>query len=117
LRVSKKAATFCIQNILRYKETHGENPSKSPITHMAQISKELEKKDYSHIVKNQDPHTIELLRRKEGDLLFQHASSHKPSLTTAELSHIQTQAKKAVNSLTLQITQEIAHIQQREFSL
>jgi Ti-type conjugative transfer relaxase TraA len=65
--LSDKAAISCAQNIFRYKETHGERPSENQIKHMAQISKDLEKKVYSA---THDSHESAFLRRREADMLF-----------------------------------------------
>ena len=73
--LSNAAAQHCAQDILRYKEVHGDNPSTGQISKMMQISRELESREYLHLSSSRDAAEISFLRRREGDLIFKYGSS------------------------------------------
>jgi len=98
---------------MRYKETHGENPSADQMANMVQISRELEHKDYIPITQTHDRAEIDFLRRKEGDLLLSHGLTHN---TADDLIHAQTQAKKSLE-ITARLEKEQHHMNDTELSL
>ena len=116
--LSKDAATHCAKYILRYKETHGDSPSKTQIAKIVQISKVLETRDYANISKRNLNHfEIDFFHRHEGDSLFRHISFQDQSLISANLLHIQDQAKKSLEATASQIAQELIKMNQKGFSL
>lgn len=112
--LSETTAAHCAHDILRYKETHGQNPSAGQIDKMLQISRELENKNYNYYSRARDTSEIDFLRRKEGDLLFKNGSPHD---TSDELMRAQVQAKKSLEATQRHIEKERQHINQRELSL
>lgn len=84
---------------------------------MAHISRELEKKYDTSSSKERSSHTLEYLRRKEGDLMFRHLCSQDKAFHSLEDHSIQTQAKKSLETFTLQIAKDLEKIHQREMSL
>jgi hypothetical protein len=77
--LSEAAATHCAQDMLRYRETHGQNPAATQTDKMAEISRKLENKEYGYLAYSRDSAEIEFLRRKEGDLLLKHGLAHDAS--------------------------------------
>lgn len=77
--LSESAATNCAKDILRYQETHGENPSSGKISAMVQISREFDKRDYPI---SMGAHNIEYLRRRDGDLQFRELASAGKDLSS-----------------------------------
>lgn len=77
--MSDGAALNCAQDILRYKETHGENPSSNQMEKMVEISRHLENKEYGYRSYSRDSAESEFLRRREGDLMFRHEHSYDVS--------------------------------------
>jgi len=100
----------CAQNILRYKEIHGEKPSAEQMAKMVEISQSLEHKDYS----GRDAAEKAFLRQKESDLLFKHGLSHD---TSAQLDQAQMQAKKSLEIMQRQMEKERAHSKQMDLGL
>ena len=116
--LSKDAAIRCAKNILRYKESHGESPSKNQIAKIVQISRTLETREYANISKkNLNRFEIDFLHRREGNLLFRHMFFQGQPLASVNLPHIQDQAKKSLEATASQISQELIKMNQKEFSL
>jgi Ti-type conjugative transfer relaxase TraA len=76
--LSESAATYCAKDILRHQETHGEKPSSAQVSTMVQISRDLDQKGYDPSLGS---HTIEYLRRRDGDLMFRDMSSQDKDLS------------------------------------
>ena len=89
--LSDAAAQNCAQDILRYKETHGENPSDGQMAKMMQISRQLENKEYGY--RSRDSAETEFLRRREGDLLFKHGLAYDAS---RDLDRSKVQVEKSL---------------------
>ena len=115
---SKDVATQCAKDILRYKEIHGESPSKAQIAKIVQISRTLETRDYPNISKkNLNRFEVDFLHRREGDLAFKHMSFQNQSFAAFNLPHIQGQAKKSLETTASQVSQDLIKMNQKEFSL
>ncbi len=125
--LSKTAATHCAKDILRARETHGEDPSSSQIGKMVKIALEFEKRDHNHISKCLDSSEIDFLRRKEGDLMMRETSSHdfnhessydKFSLSEA-LRYVQNQIRTQLKEMEPQLEKEssMAHEKERSYDM
>jgi len=112
--LSDTASQRCAQNILRYKETHGEKPSTEQMAKMVEISQRLEHKDYERLSSDRDIATRAFLRQKEADLLFKHGLSHDAS---SQLDQSQMQAKKSLELFQKQMENERVHSKQMEMGL
>ncbi|HCE95324.1 MAG TPA: hypothetical protein DER04_00940, partial [Holosporales bacterium] len=109
--LSENAATQCAKDILRYKETHGKNPSQKQITTLAQIARDLEK---LYFYKAKETATDIYLRRQEGDLLFRQMSNSDKFPVFHDLSKIQTQAKVSLDHISTQITRDLQRMMQKQ---
>ncbi len=112
--LSENTATHCAKNILRYKETYGENPSENQISMFVQVAKDLEKK-FSH--KEGESATNIFLYRNEGDLLFRNMTTLKQPLNSPDIYGIQAQAKASLEFTTLQIARDLEKMNQKEIVL
>ncbi len=84
---------------------------------MIQIAQKLGTKEHVPPVrKNVDRFEADYYQRHEGDLLFKHISCQKEAEPDAHLLHIQAEAKKSLEIITSQITQELIKMNQKEFS-
>ncbi|OJW47894.1 MAG: hypothetical protein BGO67_03115 [Alphaproteobacteria bacterium 41-28] len=115
--LSEKVALLCANHTLRYKETHGENPSDGQMAKMVQISRELEERKEFLSKDGQSSHEIHYLVRQEGDLLLRDISSHGKIPSSLDLHHIQAQAKESLEKTSQQLAQDLSKIHQRELSL
>ncbi|MBA3814391.1 MAG: toprim domain-containing protein [Alphaproteobacteria bacterium] len=77
-RLSEFAATQCAKDITRYMETHGQKPTSTQMSAMAQISRELDKQGYDPSIGS---HNIEYLRRRDGDLKIRNWSASSKDLS------------------------------------
>lgn len=108
--LSEAAAYHSAQNILRYRETHGQDPFSNQMEKMIQIAQRLEHKEY----KSHDSAEVEFLRRKEGDFLYRYGLTYDAS---RDLDQAQLQIKKSLEIMQCQMEREREHIHQRELSL
>jgi len=108
--LSDIASQRCAQNILRYKETHGEKPSAEQMAKMVEISQRLEHKDYS----GRDVAAKAFLRQKEADLLFKHGLSYD---AFAQLDQAQIQTKRSLELFQKQMENERVHSKQMDLGL
>lgn len=115
--LSEQVAMHCAKDILQYKETHGEKPSEDQVKKMVEVSKELEKRDYSKLTKDIETYEIDFIRRKEGDMLFRTMSYHDKLPNLGELNIIQKQAKSSLDKVNQDIAKDISHMNQKEFTL
>ncbi len=114
--LSEKAALLCANHILRYKETHGENPSDGQMAKMVQISRDLEERKKSLSKDGYDSYEIHFLLRKEGDLLLREVPSYGKVPSSLELHHIQAQAKESLEKTSQQLAQDLSRMHQRKLS-
>lgn len=112
--LSNAAAQHCAQDILRYNETHGENPSGRQMEKMIEISRQLEDKEYGYRSYSRDFAETEFLRRREGDLLFRHGLGYDVS---RDLDVAKDQAKKSFEFIQRQMELDRQHSKQMEMSL
>jgi hypothetical protein len=112
--LSKAAAQHSAMDILRYRETHGENPSEGQMSKMLQISREVENKEYPHLSPHQNAAEIAFLRRREGDLLFKHGLAYDAS---RDLVHSQRQVQKSFELIQRQMAIERQHSKQMDMGL
>lgn len=110
--LSNAAAQNCAQDILRYKETHGENPSGRQMEKMIEISRQLEDKEYGY--HSRGSAETEFLRRREGDLLFKHGLGYDAS---RDLNSAQVQVEKSLRDIQRQMEQDRQHSKQMEMGL
>ena len=108
--LSDAAAQHCAQNILRYKETHGENSSDEQAAKMMQISRELEHKEYGYRSSSRDAPETEFFRCREGNPLFRHGFGYDAS---RDLEHMD----KSLECVQRQMAQEREHSKQMEMGL
>lgn len=114
--LSDFASKLCAQNMLRYKETHGENPSSEQTAKMAEIAKQLEHKDYNCLSHTRDEDKRAFLRQKEGDLLFRHGPSYDAS-RDLDLSKIPVDKLLKQIQHQQQIEQQKVHEKQMDLGL
>lgn len=112
--LSDTAAQHCAQNMLRYKEMQGAPPSADQTAKMAQISRQLEHKEYTHLSHDREAETSGFLRGREADLLFRNGLVYDAS---RELDHAQLQVKKSLEAMQRQLEKERELATQREFFL
>jgi hypothetical protein len=124
--LSKAVATHCAKDILRARETYGEDPSSSQIDKMVKIALEVEKRDYRHISKLLDSSEIDFLRRKEGDLMLRdtsshelHASSYDKSSLSEALRSVQNQIREQLKEIEPQLEKanSMAHEKERSYDI
>lgn len=106
--LSETAAHHCAQDMLRYRETNGQDPSSTQmVERMVQIAQRLEDKEY----KSHDPAEVEFLRRKEANHLFRRGLAYD---TSCDLVHAQLHARRSLDLLQRQIGNERVHTKQME---
>lgn len=115
--LSKTAATHCAKNILRYRETHGEYPSKSQVSQIVKIERLLEKRENSVFTMELNKNELSYLHRKEADLLLLKGSPGNSLELSAYLSSGHIQTKNSIENLKFQISKEIYHLNQKELSI
>src|SRR5205814_455791 len=77
--LSKTLALQCTRDLLRYRETHGKNPSSMQIDKMVKIAKHLETKEYNHRSYGDDAGERNFLCNRERELLFRYGPSYDAS--------------------------------------
>ncbi|HBW24613.1 MAG TPA: hypothetical protein DER04_06380 [Holosporales bacterium] len=112
--LSKDAATNCAKDVLRYKETHGENPSQKQVETFVHIAQDLEK---TYPYKAKETQTDIYLRRQEGDLLFRQMSIPDKSPVSPDMNKTQDQAKVSLESISLQMARDLQKMNQMELGL
>jgi hypothetical protein len=93
---------------------HGTLPSADQTAKVAQISQQLEQKEYDHISHNRHAIGSGFLRGREADLLFRNRLSYDAS---SDLDHVQFQVKNSFETMQHQIEKEREVTIQRELSL
>jgi hypothetical protein len=112
--LSETAAHHTAQDILRYRETHGQNPSTDQMDKMVQITQKLETKDDHRYSYSYDSEEIDFLRSRERDLLLRHGLDHD---TSRELDHARSQVNKSLETMQRQIEREREHLKQMDLGL
>ncbi len=115
--LSKTAATHCAKNILRYKETHGENLSKDQVSQIIKIERMLEKRENTLVSPQSNRNEQAYLHRKEADLLFNQMSTLNHSLNSPDINCVHTQAKISLEAANVQIVRDLEKSNQLDFSL
>ena len=118
--LSEKASLECAKNVLRYKETHGEKPSKDQISHIILVEKTLEKNEARYVAQGFKPHEIAFLKRTEADRLFrslEHTKISNEMKPSNEIEQSHTRARASLNRAVSQIEQDISRLHQKGLSL
>lgn len=118
--LSEKASLECAKNILRYKETHGETPSKDQISHIILVEKTLEKNEARYIAQGFQRHEIAFLKRTEADRLFrslEHTKISNEMKPSNELEQSHTRARASLSRAASHIEQDISQLHQKGLSL
>jgi hypothetical protein len=108
------AAQNCAQNIFRYKEIHGKNPSSGQMAKMIEISREFENKEHGYRSYGRDTTEIDFLHRREGDLLFMHGLSYDAS---RDLDLSKSHVNKSLEKIQKQMEQDRVHEKQMGLGL
>lgn len=112
--VPQTIAYHFAQDVLRYRETHRENPSSNQMEKMVEISRHLENKEYGYRSYSHDSAESEFLRRREGDLMFRHGHSYDVS---RDLELSKSQVNKSLENIQRQMAQERENQKQMELGL
>lgn len=114
--ISEKSALQCARDLLRYRETHGENPSADQTDKMIQIAKQLEHKEYKNHSYDCDSKEKNFLCNRERELLFRHGFSYD---TSWDLDVSKGQINKSVGHIQrqLQVEQQRVHKKQMDLGL
>ena len=118
--LSEKASLECAKNILRYKETHGEKPSKDQVSHIILVEKTLEKNEARYVAQGFQRHEIAFLKRTEADRLFrslEHGKISNEMKPSHEMEQSHTRARASLNRAALHIEQDISRLHQKGLSL
>lgn len=110
--LSETTAHHCAQDLLRCRETHGQDPSAEQMDKMVQIAQKLESKDdnkYSY-----DSDKTNFLCSRERDLLFRHGLSYDAA---RDLDSASIQVNKSLKFMQQQMEREREQIAQKELSL
>ena len=112
--LSETTAYKTSQDILHYRETHGQNPSPDQLDKMVQIAQKLEEKDGKRYSYGYDSGEINFLRSRERDLLFRHDLSYDAD---RDLDSASKQVNKSLKDMQRQIEREREHSKQMDLSL
>lgn len=112
--LSSSSAYHTAQDILRYREAHGQNPSPAQMDKIVEIAQKIEDKEYRRYSYDNDPAENDFLRTRERDLLFRYGIDHDASKT---LDRSQTQVNKSFEHMQRQMEREREHMRQMDLSL
>lgn len=112
--LSETAAHHSAQDILGYRETHGQNPSPDQMDKMIQIAQKFEAKNDHRYTYSYDSGEMDFLRSRERDLLFRHGLDYDVS---RDLDVATSQVNKSLKFMQQQIEKEREQIAQKELSL
>lgn len=102
------------QDILRYRETHGENPSANQLEKMVQIAQRVEEKDYRRHFYANDSAEKDFLHSRERELLFRHGLDYDAS---RNLDQSKSQVNKSLEHIQKQMERDREHSKEMDFSL
>jgi hypothetical protein len=102
------------RDLLRYRETHGQDPSTEQMDKVIQINQTLEEKEYSRYSYDYDSGESDFLRQRERDLLFRHGLSYD---TSRDLDLSKSQINKSLEKIQRQMEQTRVHARQMDLSL
>jgi hypothetical protein len=109
--ISETTSYHAAQDILRYRETHGGNPTPDQMDKLIQIGQKLEIKGDHRYSYGYDSEEIDFLRSRERDLLLRHGLDHD---TSCELDHARSQVNKSLETMQRQIEREREHLKQMD---
>jgi hypothetical protein len=113
----EEAAKECARNALRYQETHGEKPTNSQMTAMAEIAHQLEDKFTTPHEKEIGTHNITYMRRMNGDSMFRERCYEAKASIAQTRDIIKMQEKSLLEVQKQRIEQDILRQKERDFSL
>lgn len=102
------------QDVLRYRETHGENPGANQLEKMIQIAQRVEEKGYRRHSYENDTAKTDFLHSRERELLFRHGLSYD---IARDLDQSKTQVNKSLERIQKQMEQDRQHQKQMDLSL
>ncbi len=115
--LSANAATECSKNVFRHQETHGEKPTDTQVTVMAQIAHQIEEKYSDCHERDVDSHNLTYLRRMNGDSMLRERCYDDRHTIAPERDMLKMQEKTLLEVQKQRIEQEAAKQKEREFSL
>jgi Ti-type conjugative transfer relaxase TraA len=113
--LSKNAATECAKNILRHQETHGNKPTNTQMTAMAEIAHRIEEKYPDFLEKDFGFHNLVYLRRMNADSMFRERCYETRHTIAHEQNMLKMQEKALLEVQKKQIEEEVSR--QKDFSM
>lgn len=115
--LSKTAALHCAKNILRYKETFGENPSNTQVSHIIKIQKVLEKIENTLHSNEFNRNEQAYLHRKESEFLFWKKAIGNSLDKSKELTLTENHIIKSLKMIKTQINCHVSCVYRKEHIL